>query len=318
MINIKTLKAYCKREIDEYFTIAGETENQYIYIDNDAPVLGIAHLDFIPNSPHFETAALDGLYIFNSRLDDRLGVYLLLETLPLLVNYPYDILLTTGEETGRSTAREFKPQKDYNWTFELDRAGLDAVTYGLDNKEFKKHIRKAGFKINYGTYTDIRDLAGKECRVNFGIGYHQQHTNLCHAKLKDILKAIRRIAEFYNAHYNDAYERDVIKVYTPYRSDYSSRFNNYNYWDNYSDTCDLCYKILKYNQIKHLDGLYLCKDCYDAMIDADTSPEKEADTVLNWCDNCGKHLEVTDGWHINDAVLCDECAQVLALNDADH
>src|SRR3954465_12674834 len=78
-----------------------------------ATVLAVAHCDFVDcDSSHF--FAKDGI-VWSSRLDDRLGVYTILDVLPML-GINVDVLLTDGEESCNSTARYFDVKEhDYKW-----------------------------------------------------------------------------------------------------------------------------------------------------------------------------------------------------------
>ncbi|MCP6726064.1 hypothetical protein NL526_28810, partial [Klebsiella pneumoniae] len=60
--------------------------------------------------------------------DDRLGLYYIMEILPSL-GINVDVLLTTDEEIGQSSASEFKKAegKQYNWMFMFDRHGYGNV-----------------------------------------------------------------------------------------------------------------------------------------------------------------------------------------------
>ncbi len=50
-----------------------------------------------------------------------------------------DVLLTTGEEMGQSSAAYFDPgEKKYNWMFQFDRGGTDVVTYDYGDKSLYK------------------------------------------------------------------------------------------------------------------------------------------------------------------------------------
>lgn len=254
MIDIEKLKTYCQIPTERFFEIYECKDERYIFIDQGADILGVCHLDYIPLSNHFRVVELDGLYIFSPRLDDRLGVYLLLEVIPTLISCKYDILLTVDEESGNSSAKDFIPPRDYNWTFELDRAGIDAVTYRLDSLKFDEAIRNAGIKKGFGSYSDIADIEGNECRVNFGIGYHDQHTNTSHAKLKDVIKACRKISNFIEDNHDIKYPRDVAKVYrTNYGHYYQPYYKN--------DLCDICYQPYTKGKARYIDGMIICEDC---------------------------------------------------------
>ncbi|GAF93879.1 unnamed protein product, partial [marine sediment metagenome] len=95
-----------------------------IFIDNGGDILGVAHsdnygTDYGGNNTHFNIIENR---IYNASLDDRAGVYILLDLLPKL-NIKCDVLITIDEEIGASSAQLFETEKEYNWMFEFDRTG---------------------------------------------------------------------------------------------------------------------------------------------------------------------------------------------------
>lgn len=189
-------------------------DGPYIYRDNGSNILGVAHLDWVLGPIH--SPILDLSYdkqLYCPTLDDRAGAYALLEYLPsLMKNDPYDILLTTNEEKVKSTARFFVPPKGkrYKWIFSFDRAGTDCVTYQYDGIEFRNALQKAGWTVGRGSYSDIVDLEHLKCQgVNFGVGYHDQHTAKCYLSRNEFFANIRKFLAFWTANY------DVHFPYTP-------------------------------------------------------------------------------------------------------
>jgi len=183
----------------EDFAAFGEVvatpEGNYIFRDNGANVLGVAHLDTVLPPTHF---AHNGDRVFSPALDDRLGVYLLLDVLPLL-GVTFDLLLTDGEERGCSTARWFVPPRQYRWMFSFDRAGTDVVMYQYDTSANRRLLQRAGFRIGVGSYSDIADLEFLRCAgFNFGTGYHRQHRLDCYADLSEANEMAARFARFWH------------------------------------------------------------------------------------------------------------------------
>jgi hypothetical protein len=170
------------------------------YRDNGAKVLGVAHLD----SVMFRKPRFQGDFVQCPQLDDRLGVWILLDALPKM-NIPMDVLLTTGEESCRSTAQFFMPDKTYNWVVEFDRAGSDVVFYQYEDFAPYWH----DWDIGIGSYSDIcvMEHLGVLC-ANVGIGYHQQHTKKCWADLRETNRQIRQFARFYEKNRNNRFEFD--------------------------------------------------------------------------------------------------------------
>jgi hypothetical protein len=169
----------------------------YWYHDYGNTVLGVAHTDSVLWGEPLQR----GDYVFAPQLDDRLGVWCLLDYLPS-IGVCLDVLLTDNEEKCRSTAIDFIPSHRYNWVIEFDRAGTDIVYY-----QYKPFVK--GFKEGVGSYSDICDLA-LECRcANLGIGYRNQHTHYCHANLADTRKQCKKFAKFWKSHKGTFYP-DVI------------------------------------------------------------------------------------------------------------
>jgi hypothetical protein len=160
----------------------------YYHHDRGCKVLGVAHLDTVLTAEPIK----EGTVIFAPQLDDRLGVYCLLEWLPRM-GIQLDILLTTGEEKCNTTGAHF--QGDYNWVIEFDRAGVDVVFY-------QYHAEFAPFwsgKKGRGSFSDIADMDYLGvCAANIGIGYHAQHTKNCYADLQDTEKQLLRFAKFFD------------------------------------------------------------------------------------------------------------------------
>jgi len=123
------------------------------YRDNGASVLGVAHLDSVLRAPPEK----EGPFVYAPQLDDRLGVWILLDVLPRL-GVKVDVLLTDCEEIGQTTARFFRPNRDYNWIFEFDRRGSDVVMYQYESDAYSDLLRDYGFRLGRGSYSDIAAL----------------------------------------------------------------------------------------------------------------------------------------------------------------
>lgn len=180
----------------------GETpEGFFYYKDNGASILAVAHLDSVQTDNSctvVDTGA--GPLALSGVLDDRLGVYVILELLPKL-GIEVDWLLTTNEEMGASTAANFYPEhKKYNWMIEFDRMGTDVVMYQYETQELEDLVRRAGAEVRSGSYSDIADLDQLGCAgFNWGVGYHDYHTMRGLAWLEDTFKMVARFMRFYAA-----------------------------------------------------------------------------------------------------------------------
>jgi hypothetical protein len=179
----------------------------YYFHDNGADILAVAHLDTVqPDTTLQLTDTAAGLLATSGGLDDRLGVYVITSLLPALGIHT-DILLTTDEEMGQSTAFDFDPARHkaedftgYRWMFEFDRAGTDVVSYQYESTALDDLIRQSGAQPGQGSYSDIADLDHLHCAgVNWGVGYHDYHSERSHAWLDDTFRSVARFQRFYAA-----------------------------------------------------------------------------------------------------------------------
>lgn len=168
--------------------------------DNGADVLAIAHLDYVEWAPPRK----HGPIIRAPQLDDRLGVWVLLNVLPKL-GVKVDVLLTDHEEMGASTGQYFQG-KDYNWMFEFDRKGFDVVMYQYDDPYYVELLEKAGFVPGWGSFSDICLMDHfLVTGFNFGVGFYNEHTWKCHADIRVTIQQAKRFAKFWQAHKCEAF-----------------------------------------------------------------------------------------------------------------
>ena len=200
MFDIARLETVCRMRVDE-FASYGECVptpgGNYVFRDVGSQVLAVAHLDTVLPGTHF---ARDGDRVASPTLDDRLGVYLLAHLLPAF-GVECDLLLTDGEEVGRSTARWFVPPRRYNWIFSFDRAGTDVVLYQYDAPECRRLLGRAGFRVGAGSSSDIAHLGFLGCKgFNFGCGYYRQHQRECFAVLRETERMVTGFVRFWRRH----------------------------------------------------------------------------------------------------------------------
>ena len=192
--------------------------NRYVFIDNGSHILGVAHTDTVQSGEAFGVArtGVDN-YIFSPRLDDRLGVYTLLDYLPALgVNL--DVLLTDDEEMCKSTARYFIPAKPYNWMVSFDREGTDVVTYGIDSDEWLMALFELGFEIGMGSYSDICELEHLGCcGMNIGTGLVSGHSERAFTSQRDYEEAIGRFLVFYEKYRDMHFPYDPCDLFADWR-----------------------------------------------------------------------------------------------------
>lgn len=211
--NQKDLKRVCEMHETEFAEAYGtdivtiaerKSDNFYLYKDNGSNILAVAHLDTV--MPHEARTAnfvstQAGPIIFSGALDDRLGAYTILELLPKL-GLKFDILLTVGEESGRSTAKFFEAakEKEYLWMIEFDRGGTDVVMYQYDDHETRQLVSASGAKPNDGIFSDISYLEHLEIKgFNWGVGYRDYHGPRSHAYLEDYWMMIGHFLKFHEA-----------------------------------------------------------------------------------------------------------------------
>lgn len=189
------------------------TKERYLYIKThpDSKVLAVAHTDYVLyRTPHI---SYDKRYVKCPQLDDRLGVWLILDYLKNIVQEkaPFDILLTDFEEKGNSTAQHFNTDegKTYNWMFQFDRRGTDVVMYEYETPELKKIIENYGFEVGRGSFTDLCYLSQLNCAgFNIGTGYHGEHSTSCYADLRETFGNAEKFLHFYMENYNVKFNHD--------------------------------------------------------------------------------------------------------------
>ena len=180
----------------------------YHHLDQGSPILAVAHLDSVqPDGRCTVTDTAAGLLACSGTLDDRLGAYIILDLLPKL-GVVTDILLTTDEECGASTASAFDPTAQYNWMIQFDRAGTDVVAYQYDDDHLRELVDGCGARMGIGSYSDIADLDHLGCvGLNWGCGYADYHSARAHAWLEDTFRMVARFVKFHRAN---------VDTYLPY------------------------------------------------------------------------------------------------------
>lgn len=309
VMDVSTIRARCLQSTPDIMK-----GNEFIYIDNGSSILTVAHADTVfPKCKTFEIITLeDNPYIFSPNLDDRLGVYTVLDLLPALQVHT-DILITQDEESAQSTAALFQTKKQYNWIVEFDRRGKGCVTYQYYNPKWLKALER--FFVNHiGSYSDICDLEDiGVSAVNVAIGYQDEHTIECRANLLTYCNQIASFLQFYNQY------KDTHFKHTPRAPRYSGKVDTtqvsnristvyekdpkwYDDWDDIGIgeivqpidgvDCELCQG--KQATIRMSDGLLICDDCNKR--------------YYNLCDVCGMDY----GFYTDDGLwLCYNCHKTI-------
>ena len=274
MFNYKKMQKIFRAKPDSFVQRGFEKVNcgdlNYYFKDNGSNILAVAHLDSVEGATHFKVLKLPHRQIlFSPVLDDRLGVYLITELLPRL-GVQHDILLTEGEEQGRSTAVHFDPRKEYNWMYSFDRTGDDAVMYEYGTPELEKTLHSYGWKVDRGIFSDICFLEHLGCKgFNFGTYYYNYHSLDAWADLIGLEKGVERFLKFYEDHKKVKMKHSPLPTSVGQGS--SLDFENFY----------RCYMCDSYVNIDELWGAYsskdaedmlweeLCEDCYfDHLYDA--------------------------------------------------
>lgn len=185
-----------------------------------APLL-IAHLDVVGAAkwasplppPRFEQTS-NGVKVVTPSLDDRLGGYIISQLCKRFTGV--NLLFTTNEEVGRSTAGGFVRAEtrlehglNPNVLIQFDRHRLveqgvfvpSAVMYEYTTDEWVTRLKELGVKEQTGTFSDISlmlplGVAG----INFSCAYTYEHTPQCNADMKDVEKMVEIGAAFIEAY----------------------------------------------------------------------------------------------------------------------
>jgi hypothetical protein len=308
--NLKQLKRRCNAKISDFWQLGQAytcPDGMFTYIDNGAPVLAVAHLDTVNDDQHFYHNQFGKEHVvYSTALDDRLGAYIILDLLPQLVGKgAYDILLTEGEEVGRSTAYYFEGSHEYNWMFQFDRRGEDVVMYQYDSKENRALLKDYGFKPDIGSFTDISSMDHlKVSGFNFGTGYYDNHSIRSYAELDVTERMVRKFVRFFKENKDKHIPAPPVdhRVYNkPWNYNDYKDYNSYNQFEKY-DIGD-CVDCGQVNVDIDTDGL--CKDCsarYDAsLMDYPLSLTSKGRS-WNKCMACGHWRTDVDSFG-----LCPDC-----------
>ena len=317
--------------------ITSSPYGDYIFVDNGANTLAVCHLDtvadirydyiqtgektqkavpmqvrykeFRANShkkhKHYGVPTLysSSRVVQSLALDDRLGLFMILDILPDL-GVKSDYLFTTDEERGNSSAYGFYSTKEYHWMYQFDRRQFDPVLYQYDHAELRAKLAAHNFKVARGSYSDIASLEHLGiCGINFGIGYDYEHSHNCVASMESVQAIGRKFAQFYHAfkntpmpffdryeatpktstkddhYYNDWIERDSLNAaYFKDEADWESETGAKTHYDLGELACDFCGAPAEF--VVNLDTDYfLCYWCKKEIrpdpADADYVPQDD-------------------------------------------
>lgn len=242
----KSLKNHIKQKLQmRYEEVI--VDDGFVYAQGSFPVLLVAHLDTV----HSKLPNMI-LYDKNQNIvsspngiggDDRCGVYMIFE---IIKKFNCSVLFCEDEEDGGIGANKFVKTDlartlDFNYIIEFDRANAnDAVFYSCDNYDFEKFITRDFYKINYGTYSDICDIAPVIgcAAVNLSCGYYKAHTKDEYVVLSDMENSIKAACDILaRTTQNDKFE------YVEY-FEYDA-WNGYGY-NGFIDYNDQVYYLIQY------------------------------------------------------------------------
>lgn len=224
-----------------------DNESHRIFIDREASVLFVAHLDTI-HPPKIRRAYKH--ILFAQGLDDRLGCML---AYTLSKELGVDLLITDHEERCATTAA-YHDCKDYNWIVQFDREGIDVVTYGLDNSEFHQALSQL-WTIGIGSYSDICDLKTDACCFNLGIGGYRSHQKTALVDMRETASQIDLFRQFYADNKDIRYTRDTTGQFDSPYEDYIFGVPD--------DLCELC----GCNNAITVFDYAICQDCFETAIE---------------------------------------------------
>lgn len=298
-------------------TIVDTTYGPLWHFDRGGDVLGVAHMDSVAAKyNHFSVVEFGpGEHrVFNAHLDDRLGAYIALSLLPDL-GLGHDILLTTGEESMMSTAEFFESPKDYNWIFQFDRSGKDAVLYDYESAEARQLLQSYGWAVGKGSYTDICVLEHLGCiAMNLGVGYYDYHSKFAYAELPETTASIMAFLELY------ADNKDIHMPYNGYQGFYYRGYNPVYEWEKDSRTWSRNSKV-PLNTSPHATGARTTSDSWEGGRNSDELDYLDDDwrdsmdggiknmktSMPYLCPECKEYREIPE---VIDEGMCDKCYDI--------
>lgn len=323
-LSIKHLQWSCFATPEEIALKSGATrfasgKRFYLYKDNGANVLAVAHLDTVVAAGKKYGGVVDlenGPTFFNPYLDDRAGVFTMLFQLPSL-GVTVDWLFTDEEESGATTAALFTPTKKYNWLVEFDRMGGDVVTYAYgggwyasrEDGSWDDTLTKAGFKVGVGSFSDIGALQRLGVKaVNIGVGYQDPHTSRAYIELFVYARQIGLFVDFWNKNKDKRFEHQE-KTISYGRDFYQHERRGFDFFDSGAGRGRLTKKQRRALRKNFGAGsVDICASCRNLIVAGQCimcgGKEKlndEPGLAWAWCSICGTHTRHVDG-------NCDVCS----------
>ena len=217
------------------------SDDGFVYAAGEVPVLLVAHMDTVhKRTPDIICVSEDKSIMmspYGIGGDDRCGITMILEIIKELRCH---VLFTEDEEIGGVGAGKFcasgiKPK--INFIIEFDRAHeRDAVYYELDNEVFAETIEKYGFKRDYGSYSDIVDIAPVLgcAAVNLSCGYYNAHTQHEFVSIPQMYAQVERAKKLIANECNNFFEWKELVYDRSWDGGnwcYGGWYDNYDYYD---------------------------------------------------------------------------------------
>lgn len=285
--DIEALKCCMTRPVGDIYPKHLPVETRYLHVRHpeDPKILSVCHVDTVQKLSDTLTYSKRKRTLYGTGFDDRLGYWILTHLLDK-IGCPCDLLICDHEEEGKSTAQYFHGGDYYNWIVEFDRGGEDVVDYGQADDDLQADLKDAGFKIGWGSFSDICFMNTSTAAFNVGIGYHKAHSVASECNVDELYRQIDRFSTFYHRYKGVKYRAPKPTTsYSSWFSDWSYGSSKggktvgvTDYSDDYDTTyfgndfpCDHCGGdiiggVYKATDPGHKAGiLYICEGCVSDM-----------------------------------------------------
>lgn len=247
-MNEKETKNFMKQKLQRVYPKV-ICQDGFLFAQGTFPVLLVSHLDTVHTQKVKTIIYSDDGDIVTSPEgiggDDKNGCYAILE---VIKKFNCSVLLCEQEEVGCIGAGKFVEtvlarQLDFNYIIEFDRANAnDAVFYQCANDDFEKFVTKEFYKRQYGSFTDICEIAPVVgcAAVNLSIGYYKAHTTSEYTVISEMERSIQEACKIL--------ERTTESDKFEYVEDMSSVYygNNYSYTGTMESYYAQKYYIIEY------------------------------------------------------------------------
>jgi len=283
MVDLEQLEKICGAD-EPWFYKHGTSlleDDLLVHVSTGSKVLGVAHVDTAFSDDSFVVSSEIGR-VWSARLDNRLGVYILMAMLPKM-GVTTDVLLTTGNFAEVSTADSFFTANEYNWiySFDLSRTGVAMYRYGNERHLARLH-RHGLYPREDDGYADISELWFLGATgFNFGNGIVTPNSQYSSVLLRVLERQVRKVAAFIRAysHIPLPYEpsEDDLEAYQELLVERSGHAPDDGPADEFDfsyleptrtwDTCDYCGALFHAEELIHVprigDGVFLCAKCVE-------------------------------------------------------